>query len=174
METLRFAPTLLSLSAAGLLAIAGYEGYRASAYNDGAGVQTIGYGTTQYDTGAPVRAGDKITPERALVQLGAAASRTERALAACIAVPLAQREWDALVSWAYNIGTGAACKSTLIRRLNAGDYNAPCVELPKWNRAGGRVLAGLVKRRAAEARMYGCNDVAVFEKQREREETANE
>lgn len=158
METLRFAPSLLALSAAGLLAIAGFEGYRARAYDDGANVQTIGYGTTQYSTGDAVRANDRITPERALIELGAAADKTQQRLARCIRVPLAQREWDALTSWAYNVGTGAACSSRLVGKLNKGDYTAPCTELPRWNKAGGRVLGGLVKRRAREAEMYGCND----------------
>lgn len=159
----------LALSAIGLTMIAGFEGYRERAYNDGVGVQTIGYGTTRYASGKAVKAGDKITPDRALIELAASADEHQKRLAKCITVPLAQREWDALVSWAYNVGTSAACNSTLVRKLNAGDYTVPCTELPKWNKAGGRVLAGLVKRRAAEARMYGCNDVANFEKQRERD-----
>jgi lysozyme len=139
-----------------LAAIAGFEGYRSTAYNDGVGVQTIGYGTTRYASGKAVRAGDKITPDRALIELAASADEHQKRLARCITVPLAQREWDALVSWAYNVGTSAACNSTLVRRLNTGDYASPCTELPKWNKAGGKVLAGLVKRRAAEAEMYGC------------------
>lgn len=158
----------LTLSALALAAIAGFEGYRSSAYNDGVGVQTIGYGTTKYASGQVVKTGDKITPDRALIELAASADEHQQRLAKCIKMPLAQREWDALVSWAYNVGTSAACNSTLVRKLNAGDYTAACTELPKWNKAGGKVLAGLVKRRAAEVKMYGCNDVAVFDTQRER------
>ena len=150
MGTYRIPARIATLSAAGLLAIAGFEGYRASAYDDGVGVQTIGFGTTQYDTGAPVQRGDTITPARALVQLGAAADKTQRALARCVTVPVSQNEWDALTSWAYNVGTGAACNSTLVRKLNAGDYTGACDELLRWNKAGGRILPGLVKRRAAE------------------------
>lgn len=156
---MRLDPKLLYLSAGALAAIAGFEGYRSTAYNDGVGVQTIGYGTTRYASGKAVMAGDKITPDRALIELAANADEHQKRLARCITVPLAQREWDALVSWAYNVGTSAACNSTLVRKLNAGDYTAPCTELPKWNKAGGRVLAGLVKRRAAEAEMYGCQSI---------------
>lgn len=157
----------LVLSAGALAAIAGFEGYRGNAYDDGVGVQTIGYGTTRYASGQVVKTGDKITPDRALIELAASADEHQRLLAKCIKVPLAQREWDALVSWAYNVGTSAACNSSLVRKLNAGDYTAACIELPKWNKAGGKVLPGLVKRRSAEVEMYGCNDVAVFDKQRE-------
>lgn len=136
----------LSLSAAALVGIAMHEGYRDTAYDDGVGVQTIGFGTTE-----GVRPGDRITPERALVRLLADADRTQSDLRACIGpVPMYQHEWDAIVSWAYNIGTGAACKSTLVRRLRAQDYPGACAELLRWTRAGGRVLPGLVKRRQAE------------------------
>lgn len=141
----RIATAALSLSAAGLIGIAQYEGYRGAAYDDGVGVQTIGFGTTD-----GVKRGDTIDPVRALVRLGADAAAMERKLAACIHVPLYQHEWDAYVSWAYNVGTGAACGSTLVRKLNAGDYVGACDELPRWNKAGGRVLPGLSKRRAQE------------------------
>jgi len=66
---------------------------------------------------------------------------------------LFQYEWDAYVSWAYNVGAAAACKSTLVKKLNRSDYVGACNELLRWNRAGGRVLPGLVKRRKAERNM---------------------
>jgi lysozyme len=138
----------LTLSAVGLVGIALFEGYRGTAYNDGVGVQTIGYGTT-----IGVQVGDKITPDRALVRLADDAAATERRLRECIgAVPLAQGEWDAYVSWAYNVGTGAACGSTLVAKLRRvpPDYEGACAELLRWTRAGGRELPGLVKRRQAE------------------------
>ncbi|AVR89009.1 endolysin [Thauera aromatica K172] len=123
-----------------------HEGYRDTAYDDGVGVQTIGFGTTE-----GVRPGDRITPERALVRLLADADRTQSDLRACIGpVPMYQHEWDAIVSWAYNVGAGAACKSTLVRRLRAQDYPGACAELLRWTYAGGRELPGLVKRRQAE------------------------
>lgn len=139
----------LSLSAAALVAIANFEGFRDRAYDDGVGVQTIGYGTT-----GGVRPGDRITPERALVRLLDDADKIQRDLRACIGdVPLYQHEWDAIVSWSYNVGTGAACKSSLVRKLKAGDYPGACAELLKWDKAGGKRLAGLTKRRQAEYRL---------------------
>ena len=146
----------LALSAIGLTMIAGFEGYRERAYNDGVGVQTIGYGTTTYADGSKVKAGDTITPERALVRLAQSATEHETRLKACIGeVPLYPYEWDAYVSWAYNVGTGAACGSTLVRKLRQTppDYTGACAELLKWNKAGGRVLKGLVTRRQAEYKL---------------------
>ena len=135
----------LSLSAAGFVTITQFEAYRAQAYDDGVGVSTIGFGST-----AGVKPGDKITVEKALVRALQDASKYEGALKQCVTVPLHQREYDAFVSLAYNIGPGAFCGSTLVKKLNAGDYAGACAEISKWNRAGGRVLAGLVKRRDAE------------------------
>ena len=143
----RTAIAALTLSASALVGIAVHESYRGSAYlptpND---VPTIGFGTTD-----GVQMGDKITPERALVRLLADADRFQRDLKACVGdVPMHQHEWDAVVSWAYNVGTGAACRSTLVRKLKAGDYPGACAELLKWDKQGGVVLRGLTIRRQAE------------------------
>jgi lysozyme len=138
---------IAGLSASALIGIALHEGYRDKAYDDGVGVQTIGFGTTD-----GVKPGDRITVERALVRLGADVARHEAELRRCVQVPVYQYEWDAYVSWAYNVGTGAACKSTLVKKLNAGDYPGACKELLRWTRAGGRELPGLVKRRRDEYR----------------------
>lgn len=154
---------MLALSAFGLTGIAVHEGYRGTAYNDGAGVQTVGYGTTTKEDGRPVKPGDTITPERALVRLADHVTKTEQAMRACIGpVPLYPYEWDAYVSLAYNIGEAAFCRSTLVRRLqdtltpalSHGEreqaYAAACAEILRWNRAGGRVMSGLTTRRQAE------------------------
>lgn len=136
----------LSLSAAALVAIANFEGFRDRAYDDGVGVQTIGYGAT-----AGVKPGDRITPERALVRLLADADKHQREIVACLpGVELFQHELDAFSSLAYNIGSGAFCRSTLAKKLKDGDYPGACAEILRWNRAGGRVLPGLTKRRQAE------------------------
>lgn len=139
----------LTLSASALVGIAVHEAFRPTAYlptpND---VPTIGFGTTE-----GVKMGDRITVERALVRLLADADRFQRELKACIGdVPLHQHEWDAYVSWAYNVGTGAACRSTLVRKLKATppDYAGACAELDKWIYQAGKPLKGLVKRRAEE------------------------
>ena len=136
----------LSLSAAALVAIANFEGFRDRAYDDGVGVQTIGYGTTE-----GVRTGDRITPERALIRLLEDAEKHQREIVACLpGVELYQHEFDAFSSLAYNIGSGAFCRSTLAKKLKAGDYAGACNEILRWNRAGEKVLPGLTKRRQAE------------------------
>jgi lysozyme len=143
----------LGASAAVIGLIALHEGYSSRAYDDGAGVQTVGFGSTRLEDGRPVAPGDTVTPPRAVVLLAADADRTARELAMCIGdVPLAQHEWDAFVSWAYNVGSGAACRSTLVARLRQQppDYAGACRELLRWTRAGGRELPGLVRRRQAE------------------------
>jgi lysozyme len=135
-----------ALSAAALIGIAGWEGFRDRAYDDGVGVQTIGFGSTE-----GVKHGDTITVERALVKLGADVSKHEQGLRECVAlIPLYQHEWDAFVSWTFNVGVGAACGSTLVKKLRSGDYAGACKELLRWDRAGGRVLRGLTLRRQSE------------------------
>lgn len=143
----RMFPVMLALSAAGLIGIAGHEAFRDKAYlptpND---VPTIGFGSTE-----GVKLGDKITVERGLILLGRDVSKTERKLQECIGdVPLYQHEWDAYVSWAFNVGTDAACKSTLVKLLKEGKYKEACDQLLRWNKQGPNVLPGLVKRREQE------------------------
>ncbi len=143
----RNAIAALSLSAAALVGIATHEGYVGQAYRDIAGVWTIGFGTTEQ-----VKAGDKIDPVRALQRKMADVQKFDGALKRCVKVPLHQHEYDAFLSLAYNIGPGAFCGSTLVKRLNAEDYPGACREILRWNRAGGRVVQGLVNRREAEYR----------------------
>ena len=136
----------LSLSAAALVGIAVHEGYRDTAYlPTPQDVPSIGFGTTQ-----GVKLGDKITPERALVRLLGDAGKFEQAVKQCADVPLFQHEFDAYVSLTYNIGSGAFCSSTLVRKLKAGDYAGACLEILRWDKQAGRVLPGLTKRRQQE------------------------
>ena len=138
----------LSLSAAALVGIAMHEGYSDQAYIPVKGdVPTIGFGTTD-----GVRMGDRTTPPKALARALTDAQKFEGALKQCVTVPLHQREYDAYVSFSYNVGSSAFCGSTLVRKLNAGDYPGACSELLRWTRAGGLVLPGLVTRRQAEYR----------------------
>lgn len=148
MNKTRITVAALAVSAAALVGIATHEGYRGEAYKDAVGVTTIGYGET-----AGVKMGDKTTPERALVQLLTSTEKHADAIRSCIKVPLYQHEFDAYVSLSYQIGAGAFCRSTLIKKLNKGDYTGACNELDKWVYAGGKVLPGLVKRREAEYKM---------------------
>ncbi|MCX8017052.1 MAG: lysozyme [Rhodocyclaceae bacterium] len=152
----RLLPSMLAVSALAIAGIASFEGYRKHAYDDGAGVQTVGFGTTRHEDGRPVAAGDTLTPERAVLRLAQDANRIGREIAACIGpVPLYQHEFDAFVSLAYNIGSAAFCRSTLVKKLKQSppDYAGACAEILKWTRAGGRELPGLVRRREGEYRL---------------------
>ena len=138
----------LTLSASALGGIAVHEGYRGEAYRPVPGdVPTIGFGTT-----AGVKSGDRIEPVQALVRKLQDVQKFEGALKQCVRVPLHQYEYDAFLSLAFNIGPGAFCGSTLVRRLNAGDYAGACAEILRWDRFRGEPLRGLTLRRQAENR----------------------
>lgn len=143
----RTAVAALVISASTLVGIAVHEGYVGQTYLDAVGVPTIGFGETK-----GVKAGQKTTPERALIQLLQSADTHAKGMTACIKVPLTQGEYDAYLSFTYNVGVGAFCRSTLNQKLNAGDYEGACNELLKWDKAGGRTLPGLTKRRQEEHR----------------------
>ena len=115
----RSALAALSLSAAGLVGIALHEGYSDRAITPVKGdVPTIGFGTT-----AGVKPGDTTTPPKALARALQDVRKFEGALKQCVRVPLHQHEYDAFVSFAYNVGPGAFCGSTLVKLLNAQDYD---------------------------------------------------
>lgn len=147
MSRARVTVATLTLSASALIGLAVHEGYRDTAYVPVKGdVPTIGFGDTH-----DVRMGDRTDPVRALIRLGDHVQSFERQLRACVGdVPMHQYEWDAIVSWAYNVGPQAACSSTLVRKLQAGDYDGACAELLRWTKFQGRDLPGLVKRRREE------------------------
>jgi lysozyme len=147
----------LSLSAAALVGILLHEGYTDRAVIPVKGdVPTIGFGAT---TG--VKLGDTTTPPKALARALTAVQQFEGALKECVTVPLAQHEYDALVSFSYNVGSHAFCHSTLVKKLNAEDYAGACSELLRWRffqgkdcalPANARLCGGLAKRREAEYR----------------------
>nr|DAI76081.1 MAG TPA: lysozyme [Caudoviricetes sp.] len=146
MGKARLVAAALSLSAAGLLGLTSYEGYRETAYlptpND---VPTVGFGSTD-----GVKLGDRVTVPEALSRLRNDVEKAESALVQCVHVPLNQGEYDAFTSLAFNIGAKAFCGSTLVKRLNAGDYAGACSEIRRWVYQGGKKLPGLVKRRESE------------------------
>lgn len=145
----RFAIGALTLSATGLIGILGYEGFSDTAYIPIAGdVPTIGFGTTE-----GVKLGDTITPEAAIERAFRDIRKTESAIHKCVDVPLSQGEYDAFTSFAYNVGTSAFCSSTLVKKLNAGDYSGACAELKRWVYVKGRKVQGLVNRREKEFQM---------------------
>ncbi|WP_313284644.1 lysozyme [Stutzerimonas kunmingensis] len=133
----------------GLDLIKSFEGLRLSAYKCPADVWTIGYGTT-----AGVKPGQNITKERAEELLREDVKRFEAQVLRLVKVPLTQGQHDALVSFVYNLGAGNLSNSTLLRLLNAGDYAGAAAQFDRWNKAGGKVLAGLARRRAAERALF--------------------
>lgn len=142
----RLAVGVLSLSATGLIGIASYEGFSEKAYIPIKGdVPTIGFGSTE-----GVKMGDAITVPQALDRLRRDITVAESAISRCVRVPLSQGELDAYTSLAFNIGTDAFCRSTLVVKLNGGDYAGACEEIKRWVYAGGRRVPGLVARREKE------------------------
>lgn len=139
----------MQISKAGLDLIKQFEGLYLKAYRCPAGVPTIGYGHT-----AGVSMGQTITQQQADDYLRRDVRQFERAVARLVTVPLTQGQFDALVSFAFNLGEGALAQSTLMRLLNAGDYAGAAAQFDRWNKAGGRVLPGLVRRRAAERALF--------------------
>lgn len=160
----RLLPAALAFSAAALIGLAVHEGYREAAYRDPVGIPTVGFGSTVHADGTtPVQPGDRLPPVRALITLGAHVTRTEQALRQCIGpVPLAQHEWDAFVSLAYNIGPHRLCSSSIVRllRQDPPDYAGACRQIGRWVYAGGVKLPGLVARREAEMRLCLGEDTA--------------
>jgi GH24 family phage-related lysozyme (muramidase) len=125
-----------------------WEGLRVEAYQDVVGVWTVCYGETE-----GVKPGDTYTPDECKALLERRLVEDYYLPVVACAPELAQAPVEvqaAITSWTYNVGVGAACGSTLIRKLRAGDLVGACNELPRWNRAGGRVWQGLVNRRADE------------------------
>jgi len=136
----------LTLSASALVGILLHEGYSDKAYTPVKGdVPTIGFGTT-----GGVKAGDTIKPPQAVARALVDVQRFEGALKQCVKVPLHQYEYDAYISLSYNIGSKAFCGSTLVKKLNAGDYAGACQQVLMWDKFNGKPLAGLTKRRQAE------------------------
>ena len=141
----------MKTSPAGIALITHFEGFAGALYRCPAGYWTIGYGH-RLRAGEALDAVDEAMARALLVQDVQAA---ERAVARCITAPLAQYQFDALVSFTYNLGAAALQRSRLRRVINRGDYAAAPREFLRWVWAGGRKLPGLVRRRAAEAGMYG-------------------
>lgn len=143
----------MKTSAAGRAFIEQFEGLFLHTYNDGVGVLTIGYGHTTAAGGPPVTPGMTITREQADQLLAEDLGRVERNVNSLVKVPITQNQFDALVSFDFN--TGALARSGLLRRLNAGDYAGAQDQFQYWNHGGGKVMAGLTRRRTAEAAMFG-------------------
>lgn len=140
----------MKTSQAGKDLIISFEGIRLEAYKCPAGVWTIGVGSTV----PVVHPGEVITKQQALARFDKDLSKFENAVDRLVKVTLTQNQFDALVSFTFNVGEGALAKSTLLKKLNAGQYDAVPAELMKWTKGGGKELPGLVRRRRAEAAMW--------------------
>ncbi|MCU4336083.1 lysozyme [Acinetobacter dispersus] len=144
----------MTTSRVGINLITSFEDLVLTAYDDGVGVWTIGFGTTVYPNGVKVKKGDVCTLEQAKAFFTYDLKRFEGAVNSAVKVPLSQNQFDALVSLTYNIGEGAFKGSTLLKKLNAKDYTGAADQFPQWNRGGGKVMKGLVRRRAAEIQLF--------------------
>jgi lysozyme len=131
--------------------IESFEGCRLEPYQDSVGVWTIGFGHTGDDCYAGC---DPISQQQADQLLAADLKRFEDAVNGMVADATTQQQFDAMVSFSYNLGEGALRGSTLLRKHNAADYPGAAAEFGKWDHAGGQQLAGLTRRRAAESAVY--------------------
>ena len=134
--------------------ICGFEGKRLAAYDDGVGVWTIGFGTTVYPNGIKVMKGDTCTEAQAKTYMAHDLKKFEATVNKAVTVQLNQNQFDALVSLAYNIGTNAFSKSTLVKKLNANDIRGAADQFDVWVNAGGKRMQGLVNRRAKEKALF--------------------
>jgi lysozyme len=136
----------LGISGVALIGLLVAEGYRDHAYIPVAGdVPTIGFGTTEN-----VKMGDKVTVTQALNRAMVDVQKFEGTIKSCVKVPLHQYEYDAYTSLAYNIGSGAFCRSTLVRLLNQEKYDEACKQILRWDFFKGKPLRGLTVRREKE------------------------
>ncbi|WP_420170204.1 lysozyme [Enterobacter intestinihominis] len=145
---------MMQTSEKGIALIKLFEGCKLTAYQDSVGVWTIGYGWTQPVDGKPIRAGMTIKQETAERLLKTGLVRYESDVSRLVKVGMTQGQFDALVSFTYNLGARSLSTSTLLRKLNTGDYAGAADEFLRWNKAGGKVLNGLTRRREAERALF--------------------
>ncbi|HGL6529817.1 TPA: lysozyme [Enterobacter roggenkampii] len=138
----------------GIALIKQFEGCKLTAYQDSVGVWTIGYGWTKPVDGKPIRAGMTINQETAERLLKTGLVSYESDVSRLVKVGLTQGQFDALASFTYNLGARSLSTSTLLRKLNTGDYAGAADEFLRWNKAGGKVLNGLTRRREAERALF--------------------
>ena len=157
----RVNPTLLTISAAGVEEIKRSEAFRANSYYDSVGVLTIGYGTTENSFNDPYEWDDLIYDEQPITEERATEllmmhvqNEVQTYIYSLVKVDLTQNEFDALVSFIYNVGSGNFKSSTLLRVLNKENYEEAANQFLVWNKGGGQVLAGLTKRRSQERELF--------------------
>ena len=139
----------MKCSQEGLALIKKFEGCRLESYRCSANVLTIGYGHT-----GGVLETDVITQDDADRLLEQDIAKFEKYVNVNVAVELNQNQFDALVAWTFNLGVGNLRQSTMLRKLNEGDYQSVPSEMNRWNKAGGTTLDGLIRRRKAEGLLF--------------------
>ena len=139
----------MKISLEGLSLIKKFEGCRLKAYYCSGGVLTIGYGHT-----GGVKETDTITQEEADKLLKGDILKFEKYVEDNVMVELDQSQFDALVAWTFNLGPGNLRESTMLKKLNNGDYESVPFEMRRWNKAGGKTLDGLIRRREAESLLF--------------------
>ncbi len=139
----------MKISNNGLDLIKHFEGLVLKAYKCPAGVWTIGYGHTK-----DVQPGDEWSESTADHMLEVEMEEYEGYINDSVTAPINQDQFDALVSWVYNLGGGNLKASTMLKVLNAGQYEEVPAQMMRWNKAGGKVLEGLTRRRQAEANLF--------------------
>ena len=139
----------MKISLEGLSLIKKFEGCKLEAYYCSGGVLTIGYGHT-----GGVKETDVITQEEADKLLKGDVLKFEQYVSDNVKVELDQSQFDALVAWTFNLGPGNLKESTMLKKLNNGEYESIPFEIRRWNKAGGKTLDGLIRRRNAEALLF--------------------
>lgn len=147
----------MKISEEGISLIKKFEGCKLEAYLDAVDVPTIAYGRTK-----DVKIGDICTQQQAEDWLEEELVEYEGYVNEAVKVELTQPQFDSLVSWTYNLGPSNLNRSSMLRVLNTSDYDNVPEQIMRWNKAGGRVLAGLVRRREAEAEMFKGNDWSII------------
>ena len=144
----------MAVSPFGVDLICSFEGKRLTAYDDGVGVWTIGFGTTVYPNGIKVKKADTCTEAQAKTYMAHDLKKFEVVVNNAVTVQLNQNQFDALVSLAYNIGASAFSQSTLVKNLNANDIRGAADQFDVWVSAGGKRMQGLVNRRSKEKQLF--------------------
>ncbi|MDE1714209.1 lysozyme (plasmid) [Chromobacterium amazonense] len=144
----------MKTNAAGIKLIKSFENLRLNAYQDMVGVWTIGYG----HTGPEVKPGQSLTQAQADQLLADDLDHFETGVSRLVTAPLNANQFSALVSFSYNLGLGSLQRSTLLELLNKSNYAGAAAQFPDWDHSGGKVVAGLLRRRLAEQTLFQTED----------------
>ncbi len=148
----------MKIQSRGLQIIKEFESLKLKPYLCPAGIPTIGYGSTYYEDGTKVTLNDlPITEQRADELLANISDKFSIQVSKLLKVELNQNQFDALVSFSFNIGIGNLTTSTILKRINEKDFENASLEFAKWNKSGGKVLNGLIKRREKESQLFTLN-----------------